>query len=91
MLPALLESLSIPVLWAHFFYRHKAIPNAKIATRICDKLNNLTSLHHHAIVDSGITFNIVCSAIADYVKFYFKTLMLREKKKMFIKNTVNFD
>ncbi len=88
MLPEMLERLSIPVLWAHFFYRHKAIPNSRIAMRLCERLNNLTSLHHHSIVDSRINFNIVCSAIGDYVKFCFKTLMLREKKKIFLQSDI---
>lgn len=88
-LPEFLEKRSISVLWSHFFYRHKAIPNTRIANRICEKLNSLFSLHHHSIVDSKITFKIICTALRHYLIFFIKSLTLRDKKKIFYKSDIS--
>ncbi len=87
-LPELLENLSIPVLWSHFFYKHKSIPNTRIAMRTCDKLNNIASIHQHRLVDPGFSLNILYSAFSNYIKFFFKSLKLRKKKKLFFKNEI---
>lgn len=87
-LPVLLENLSIPALWSHFFYKHKSIPNARIAMRTCEKLNNTASIHQHALIDPGFSSNILYSAFSNYIKFFFKSIILRKKKKLFFHNEI---
>jgi surface carbohydrate biosynthesis protein (TIGR04326 family) len=83
ILPKMLQTMSIPVTWTHFFYRHKAIPNIRIAEQIKIKLNAISSIQNHSIIDSFLSFKIIFSAFFQYVKIYSKTLMIWDKKNLF--------
>ncbi len=83
ILPEMIQKMGISVTWAHFFYRHKAIPSVKIANKIKQKMNDISATHKHAIIDSELTFKILYTAFFQYIKIYFKTLTLRDKKNLF--------
>ncbi len=81
-LPRVLDKMSIPITWAHFFYKQKTIPNARIAEQISQQLN-ISDLHKHSIIDSLITFQSIYKAITLYGKIYIRTLLIRKKRKIF--------
>jgi surface carbohydrate biosynthesis protein (TIGR04326 family) len=83
ILPEMIQKMCIPVTWAHFFYRHKFVPNVKTAERIIQRLNHISKTQNHVIIDSFLSFKIVYSAFLLYTKIYFKTLSIRNKKNLF--------
>jgi surface carbohydrate biosynthesis protein (TIGR04326 family) len=83
-LPELLENLNISVTWAHFFYKHKPISSVRAAEKVKDKLNGISLIQQHFIIDSFLTIDVVFFAFLKYLKIYLKTLKLRNKENLFV-------